>query len=110
MNAFVSPEIDIPLVRLVGIKPTSFALRLVPYALAQRYSVLPIAVQDSRIVIACASPNTADLRAVSQQAGRPLRVNRALYPELRTAIANAYGVSDSYEPPLSKMRSFASGF
>jgi hypothetical protein len=84
-------EYRIPLIDVTSVEPTSEALRLVPFELAQRHEILPIGVAGSTLTLATSDPSNLEAcDAVKFHSGCDLRVTVAPSRALREAIRYFY--------------------
>jgi len=61
-------QLQVPFVDLRETPPSPEAIQLVPLSIAQEYQVLPLRIEDDRLVVATADPSNARLRDALQQA------------------------------------------
>ena len=84
-------EFRIPAVDLSSTQPTSQALKLVPYEMASRHSILPIGVAGASLTVAVSDPANVDgLQQVKFASGCDLRVTVAPARTLQRLIDRAY--------------------
>jgi len=96
-------EFGPPFVRLTGYRPATAAIKLLPEEIARRYGVVPLWLEEDRLVIATANPmDRRELRAVATAARRPVRPLLASYPEIRTTLDRIYGRAPA-SPPRQKL-------
>src|SRR5262249_22376979 len=84
-------EFRLPVIDLGSVQPTAQALRLVPYEMSSRHSVLPIGLAGSTLTVAIADPANHDgLRQVKFSSGCDLRVMLAPARTLYLTIDRVY--------------------
>ncbi len=87
----------IPYLDCTTVTPTPQALKLVPRATAERLSVLPIRVEQSRLVVAMTAPqNLRTLDELRFSTGLEISPRQSFRSELQAAIARHYqGIAQS---------------
>ena len=91
LAACFNEEYRVPLIDVTTADPTSEALRLVPYELAQRHEILPIGVAGSTLTVATSDPSNLGGRdEVKVHSGCDLAVTVAPSRALREAIDYFY--------------------
>ena len=93
----------LPFVRLIEYLPPVAAVQLLPEEIARRYSVVPLWLEEDRLVIATAGPmDRWELQAIAAAARRPVRPLLASYPEVRATLDRIYG-REPVSPPRPKL-------
>jgi len=97
-------QIDLPVIDLPKYEIDPDALKLVPEAMARKYTLLPLRVEESSLFVAMADPTNLyaieDLRVRTSLNIKPLRALRA---DIMTAFAELFQQSGEIERQIEKI-------
>ena len=87
----VSRQLGVPYVDLSAYPPATAIVRLIPRDLAERYTAVPVSVEDGELVVAMAEPmNAPALREIAEASGYPCRAALAVRGRITDVIAHAF--------------------
>jgi type IV pilus assembly protein PilB len=96
----------VPYLDCFAVEPEAEALALVPQALAEKHTVLPVKVNGKRLTIIMAEPqNLVALDELEFAAGMHLEARFGFAGELKRAVKRFYGVTKPEEDPLATVLS-----
>ncbi len=98
-------QLGIPQVNLGGFIPPAQVAHLIPYEMALRLNVLPLARRNSVLVVACAKPTDQELLSILRfYTGLGIEPVLASPHQITIAINHAYHVEEGTEAPAHYLR------